>query len=162
MKTTLENYKKIIEVKVLKNTTNTNNEEMNKMVGGIFEARAILDNDITVWNKDKSNWWTFKKEDCQIMTPLSDCNGERIGLGDWIKDIRVKWLVYDYIVEGGKLIIKLSKDNSLEITIGYSQKDINTHKNEIIKSTTLFSIPTNELIDEIERRGNIKEGKIII
>lgn len=83
---TIHNYRDTEFVRVLKNTTNPYSKKRDEMVGGVFEVKVnYYSEGMVVWNKDKSDFWVFNKEDLQICYPDFTVDGHILGVGDEIK-----------------------------------------------------------------------------
>lgn len=116
------------EWKVIDNT-HSPVEQTKEMIGGIFEERASYNYDKTVslYNKNKTDFWIFNLSDLQEMTPL-EYNGVRIGIGDEIM-WNGKWReVYDYIWYDGKWRISTVYDGDYQNNYLLADYDIEDHK----------------------------------
>ena len=144
-----------VEVKILDSTYRPC-EATREMIGGIYEARSTDHHDYTysVWTKLNSYWFFFNKSDCQIMTPLS-YEGERIGIGDTVNNV----IVYGFSWFDGGWILQVVNDNDFDTCCyGYNESGVYSH-------TPLYqsklSQTDKELLAEVERRGLLKDAKVL-
>jgi hypothetical protein len=73
-------------VRVISNTKDPENKEMNKMIGGEFEVRSscYYGDDVFLLDEDKSDIWCFNKSDVRFLTPIK-FKDRHIAIGDKIK-----------------------------------------------------------------------------
>ena len=85
--------------RVIKNTRHPGTEEMNEMIGGIFEERGYsgFDKTVSLYNEDKSNSWWFNLSDLQEVFPM-EIDEYWIGKGDTVVYYNKEYVVYDCIV----------------------------------------------------------------
>jgi hypothetical protein len=73
-------------VRVISNTKDPENKEMNKMIGGEFEVRSscYYGDDVFLLDEDKSDIWCFNKSDVRFLTPIK-FKDRHVAIGDKIK-----------------------------------------------------------------------------
>jgi len=154
---TIHNYRDTMFVRILANTTSPDIDKKNDMIGGVFEVNTqdFETSKFLVWNKDKSNYWHFNKEDCQIVFPDFEIDGHILGVGDEIKDedeihtiIDLGWC--DDGCDGGLCINTYYRHMDGYITYTFcidSLKEYNLHK-------TIYPIKKEETIEIAGRKYN--------
>jgi hypothetical protein len=163
--TSLEDIQNMpVMVRVL-DSTDYPSEVKKQMIGGTFEVRSIFyyENSISIWNKDKSNWYDFNLSDIQYLTPVF-FEGYQIGIGDRIARHNGEELeVFGYSWCGGEWGLDCA-----EIEDGkpdYSDT-FYFRESEITSATPLYPKVSSEQIEEatklLEKAGKIKEGRIIL
>jgi hypothetical protein len=105
---TPKEYKNKMMVKVVGSTNNReeDDEEIDEMIGGIFEVKELdYDNQmIRVFNKDKSDWLDFNLSDVQIATPVmyegvNVCILDKVKCyGEWFEVFDFEWWQGEYRV----------------------------------------------------------------
>lgn len=139
-----------VRVRVLK--TDRNIEEMQAMVGGDFEVRITYHYDKTrnVWNADKSDSWTFKEEELQVLTPIK-FEGKTIGIGDKVNGDDE---VFGFTCSDGVWSIRIAMNGNYNRTTYYVEREIKSH-------TPLHSSTTEMTVAQIEEKLGITGLKII-
>ena len=87
------------KVRVMRNTEDSNNEEMKEMIGQELEVYEICphDNTILVYNKDKSDFHWFNLSDVRFLTPAK-FEGNSIAIGDYVKTAFYEGIVTGFYV----------------------------------------------------------------
>ena len=115
-------------VRVIGNTKYPNSTEVNEMVGKEFEVHSsdFYDDTICVWNKDKSDYWSFAKTDVRFLTAGMHKN-KHIAIGDevlvggeWKKVVGFYMYCNEAILQTG----------TLEATQSFSESYIKDHRTE--------------------------------
>jgi len=138
-------------VRVIGNTRNPNIAEMNKMVGQELEVQlsSYEDNEISVWNEDKSNYYYFKKSGVRFLTPAM-FNGNHVAIDD------------EVLISGGwkKVIGFYIYDNQIRLLTGTLESTSYWDESEITDYRT-ETLETKMTIKQIEEKLNITGLKII-
>ena len=137
-------------------STKSNDEEQQDMVGGEFQVRATYNYENTrgVWNKDKSNFWFFNEEDLQVLTPLK-FNGVTIGIGDTVDGNKV---VYGFHWYNNRWILNIATAGDINYCLERAEPSITSH---IPLHTPTPKMSDEALIEELTKRGRLKEGVIL-
>lgn len=135
--------------------------EVKEMLWGVFGIKIdfYYDKTLGVWDKDKSDFWIFKENQVQRMTPVK-FNGEYIGEGDTITYDNKKYTVIEYGYDEKGIVIS---------TLNQDKEQIWFYANEIHSHTPLYTTNTNkkieltneQLVEELEKRGLLENGKIL-
>lgn len=130
--------------------------KVKKMIGDIFEEcrYSNYDKTVTLWNKDKSGFWTFRFSDLQEMTPL-EYNGVRIGIGDEVKYKDYWSEVYGYTWYDGKWQIFGAREKGYEDTFPYQLSEISGHKPLHSKKE-----PLELTLDQVAEKFGVEAVKI--
>jgi len=104
------------KVRVMRNTEDSNNEEINEMIGQELEVYEICphDNTILVYNKDKSDFWWFNESDVRFLTPAK-FKGNSIAIGDYVERLDGnKGIVTGFYEYGGenKIVLETKEDGN--------------------------------------------------
>ena len=138
-------------VRVIGNTRNPNIAEMNKMVGQELEVQlsSYEDNEISVWNEDKSNYYYFKKSGVRFLTPAM-FNGNHVAIDD------------EVLISGGwkKVIGFYVFDREVKLLTGTPAHIQFCCMSEITDYRT-ETLETKMTIAQIEEKLNITGLKII-
>ncbi len=130
------------KVRVMRNTEDSNNEEMKEMIGQELEVYEICphDNTILVYNKDKSDFHWFNLSDVRFLTPAK-FEWNSIAIGDYVEGMDgIKGIVtgfFDYdgetriVVETkeyGRWIVSEDEITDHDMTIRTGTIEINGKK----------------------------------
>ena len=145
------------KVRVMKNTVDSNNEEMNEMIGQELEVHTICspDNTIRVYNKDKSNHFWFNESDVRFLTPAK-FKGNSIAIDDYVETISYKGIVtIFYIYDGTNTIII---EDETYGTIFLDERHITAHNTGLTETIEINGKKYNK--QEVESRlSELKEIK---
>ena len=144
-------------VKIIDSTYDAN-ENAKKMIGGVYEVRSEyhFDHTLTVWNEDKTQHWYFNKKDTQITTPLK-FNDEYICIADTVNENE---LVYGYRWFDGEYVLDAAEDNNFESRC-FRKHILDIRSHQPLNPTNKIDLSDDELIQELERRGKLADGKVI-
>lgn len=131
------------------------------MVGGEYEVRSERHEIVSVLPRttDKSNHWWFNRSDVVFLTPV-EFEGKRIGIGDEVLMGGDWYKVYGYYWIDGEWELNVVDDKG-DFGSGCDMlgaNHITAHRPLTRKQTDLTDA---ELIAEAERRGLLKEGKVL-
>ena len=101
------------KVRVMRNTEDSNNEEM---IGQEFDVKYIHlhNNDVAVFNEDKSDYHFFNLSDVRFLTPAK-FKGNSIAIGDYVEGMdSSKGIVSGFYVYDGenKIVLETKEDGS--------------------------------------------------
>lgn len=157
--------------RILRNTRRPDNKEMNEMVGGIFEQYSFHDyhKTVSLYNKDKSNYWTFNLSDLQQVygqevngkVKYFEKDGYAIGVGDTVVVDSDEYIVFEFDIYGGEVMIRAFNKEKEPF------QNTNTFNlDEIDKVIPLQSQPlpmTEEaMIEHLKKVGRIKNGEVVV
>lgn len=136
-------------------------EEARAMIGGEYEVRAerLHDDTVSVWAPDRYNRYIFNRSDVVFLTPV-EFEGKRIGIGDEVQIRGSFWhKVYGYYWSDGRWALNAVFAEDFEGSCHSQYADyITAHRPLTAKQNDLTDA---ELIAEAERRGLLKEGKVL-
>jgi len=136
-------------------STKSNNEEKQDMVGGEFEVRITFthyNNTRHVYTKNKSDYFLFNESELQVLTPVK-YNGVTIGIGDTINGKEV----YGFYWYDGTWKLNCVQDGDMN-NLCYIGQIITSH---IPLHTPTPKMSDEALIEELTKRGRLKEGVIL-
>ena len=145
------------KVRVMRNTEDSNNEEMKEMIGQELEVYEICphDNTILVYNKDKSDFWWFNESDVRFLTPAK-FKGNSIAIGDYVETISYKGIVtgfYEYDGET-RIVVETEKNG----TMTFNEENITAHNTGLNETIEINGKRYNK--EEVESRlSELKEIK---
>lgn len=146
--------------RVLKNTRNLKQKEINKMIKGIFKQQAFYDNEQIVSlqkNKDKSNSWIFNLSDLQQVYG-QEVNGEiewlekdgyAIGVGDTVVIEGIEYIVFDFLYDE-KIRVYKKKNEPFQNTNYFDLRDI---KKVIPLNSQTLPMTEEAMIEHLKRVG---------
>ena len=126
------------KVRVMKNTLNSKDEEMNEMIGQELEVRTNThyDKKVGVYNKDKSDFRWFNESDVRFLTPAK-FKGNSIAIGDYVEGMdSSKGIVSGFYVYDGenKIVLETKEDGSWIV----SEENIKAHTTTLEEETTTY------------------------
>ena len=143
-------------VKII-DSTYDNLDEAKNMIGGVYEVGYEDHNDktLSVWSEHKTYACLFNKSDTQIATPLK-FNDEYICIADTVNNR----FVYDYYWDCDDWVLLTARDNdTLETSFGLQAHNIDSFTP--LHLPNKIDLSDDELIQELERRGKLTDGKVI-
>ena len=141
-------------VRVMGNTRNPSEKEMNEMIGQELEVYEsnYYSNTIYVYNKDKSDYYYFKKSDVRFLTPAM-FNGNHIAIDDDVFVSKEWRKVLGFSMYDSKVVILAGNPKP---TLNYTMSEIQDHRTK-----TPETPETKMTIAQIEEKLNITGLKII-
>lgn len=156
----LQNKPKMMKVIFI---SEDNPKVMNEMLGGIYEVRNINynENNVAIWNKDKTDFWYFKPSYLQEVTPLT-LNGYQICVGDTIETHAGKRVIYEYYWYNGEYWLNTVRDNDFEngclnCLLNQVANVIPLHQ----ETSPVKNLSNEALIKELEARNLLVDGKVL-
>jgi len=136
---------------VIGNTSDSNFEPMNEMVGQELEVKisSYGDNVICVWDKNKSDIYYFNKKDVRFLTPAM-FKGNHIAINDEVLIEEVWRKVIGFFTHGSDVRILTRLPDR---TVTWEEDSIKDHRTETPE--------TKMTIKQIEEKLNITGLKII-
>lgn len=154
----IQNHKRMF--RVIDSTYNPN-ELTKEMIGVEFEimAQHYEDNKISLYNIDKSDYWNFNTSDLQELTPLK-FKDRFIGIGDWVLWGCTWREVYGYSWSSDGWCVNTAKEGDYGHTLDLNQSNIYDLK-PLHPLSPLDSTPTDQLVQELKKRGVIISGNVV-
>ncbi len=125
---TIHNYRDKEFVRILDNTYSST-DATKAMIGDVYEVHTKYyhDDTLTVYNKDKSNYWYFNKSDTQICYPDFVIDGHVLGNGDVIENKYGGLLtVYDTSWDYNEITICVYHNDNENSTWHYTIEELKT------------------------------------
>ena len=136
-------------VRVIGNTRSPHCNQMNEMIWEECEVHySHHESDtIRIWNKNKSDYWTFNKKDVRFLTPAM-FNEKHIAIDDEVKFIGEWRKVLGFYVYDNRVKITIG---TLEDTFNCSEENIQDHRTEKLSLKDNFNDQSDETKTFIER-----------
>jgi len=138
-------------VRVIGNTEEPAIEKMNEMIGGEREVKTSFHemDKISVWNKDKSDWWAFNKSDVRFLTPAM-FNEKHIAIEDEVF-VHGEWKkVLGFFMYDNRVRIPTG---TLANTVIWAVPDIQGHRTEKL---SLKGKEVDVIVDGVTYKAVIK------
>ena len=157
----LETYKQTKRYRVL-DSTYYQSEETREMIGGVFERYAKYedDNSISLYTKDKTDFFCFNKSDLKELTNVIK-DGYEIGIGDTVKWNGIERIVYDYAFYDGEWDVFAYNKDKEPFEYCYWLNSEQIQKVIPLKTFKKECMSEDEMIAHLKKTGRIKQGDII-
>ena len=138
-------------VRVIGNTASPHNQKMNEMIGKECEVKKSHHDEslICIWNKDKSDFWTFYKKDVRFLTPAM-FNKKNIAIEDEVF-VHGEWKkVLGFFMYDNRVRIPTG---TLANTVIWAVSDIQGHRTEKL---SLKGKEVDVIVDGVTYKAVIK------